>query len=120
MFFDLQASSFGLVKIDGKEYEKDLIIHVNGKISKRKKKKSNSFKSEYGHTPLSEKELGILEDEKPKVVYVGTGYNGALPITPKALEILKSYQTIILPTPEAIEKIDDEKRKFLAFIHVTC
>jgi hypothetical protein len=114
------AVSFGEIEVKGKKYEKDIVIHTDGKITKRKKKKSRDFKPTYGHTPLSEKELDILEEEKPNVVYVGTGYEAALPITPKALTILRNYETIILPTPEALRKIGTEKRKFLAFIHLTC
>jgi hypothetical protein len=116
----LKAPAFGIVKIGCETYEKDLIIHADGKISKRKKKKSKPFKAQYGHTPLSENELDILEEEKPQVVYVGTGYDGALPITPEAKEILDNYQTVILPTPEAIKKINEDKHKLVAFIHVTC
>ena len=53
-------ASFGSVKIFGRKYEEDIIIHVDGNITKRKKKKSRDLKPLYGHTPLSEKELGFL------------------------------------------------------------
>jgi len=112
--------SFGSVKLFGRKYEKDIIIHVDGKISKRKKKKSREFKPIYGHTPLSENELDFLSQEKPEVVYVGTGYEAALPITEKAQKILDKYETYELPTPEIIDKIENEKRKTAAVIHVTC
>jgi hypothetical protein len=108
------------VKIKGEKYEKDLVIHVNGEVTKRKKKKSKPLKSTYGHTPLSEMELDFLEEEKPEVVYVGTGYNAALPITPEALAILADYKTVILPTPEVLPKIEADKRRHIAIIHVTC
>ncbi len=113
-------SSFGLVKIGGVKYEEDLIVHVDGEVTKRKKKKSKDLKPLYGHTPLSERELDFLEQEKPDVVYVGTGYDAALPITDEAVKMLKSYETVILPTPMAVEKLKAEKRKFVALIHVTC
>jgi hypothetical protein len=74
------------------------------KSPNEKKKKSKDLKPSYGHTQLSEKELDILEEEKPDVVYVGTGYEAALPITPQALTILKNYETIILPTPRRSKK----------------
>jgi hypothetical protein len=116
----MEAVTFGLIKIKGEKYEKDIVIHANGKITKRKKKKSKDLKPAYGHTPLSEKELNILSDEKPEVVYVGTGYDAALPITPEALTILKNFETIITSTPNVLPKIEADKRKFVAFIHVTC
>ena len=116
----MKAVAFGSIKIKGEKYEKDIVIHADGKITKRKKKKSKDLKPAYGHTPLSEKELDILTEEKPDVVYIGTGYNAALPITPEALAILKNYETIINSTPEVLQKIDADKRRLVAFIHVTC
>lgn len=113
-------SKFGWIKVNGVKYEKDIIIHVDGSITKRQKKKSKDLKAAYGHTPLSEHELDFLSDEKPVVVYVGIGHQSALPITPEALSILKKYETVVLPTKEITEKIGHEKRKMVAFIHITC
>ena len=113
--------SFGSVKLFGKKYEKDVVLHVNGSVTKRKKKKSREFKPLYGgHTPLSEKELDFLEEEKPKVVYVGIGYDSALPITDDAKKTLSKYESVVMSTPEIVEKVRQEKRKLVAIIHVTC
>ena len=113
-------ASFGSAKIFGRIYKEDIIVHVDRSVTKRKKKKSRDLKPIYGHTPLSEKELGFLEEEKPKIVYVGTGYEAALPITEDARKILSEYETVVLPTPKIIEKIEHEKRNAVAIIHVTC
>ena len=113
-------SEFGCIKVNGDRYEKDIIIHSDGSITKREKKKSKDLKPDYGHTPLSERELEFLPQEQFDALYVGTGHAAALPITPRALEILKKYDAIILPTPEVIGKIEQETRKFVALIHVTC
>ena len=113
-------SEFGWVKVNGVKYEKDIILHVDGAVTKRKKKKSKDLKPLYGHTPLSEHELDFLSKEKPDVVYIGTGHQGALPITPEAMLILKKYEHVILPTQEITEKINQEHRKMVALIHVTC
>ncbi len=115
-----EAIGFGEVKLFGHKYDNDAIIHVNGKITKRKKKKSKELKSLYGHTPLSEKELDFLADEKPEVVYVGLGYDGALPVTEEAKKILSQYQVVMLKTPQVIEKLASEERDYVAIIHVTC
>jgi hypothetical protein len=117
----MMKSEFGWVKVNGVKYENDIILHADGTITKRKKKKSKDLKLDYGgHTPLSEHELYFLLKENPEVVYVGTGHQAALPITPEALSILKKYETIVLPTYELSKKISQEKRKMVAFIHVTC
>jgi len=113
-------AEFGWIEVNGVRYEKDIVIHADGTITKREKKKSKDLKPKYGHTPLSERELTFLENENPDVVYVGTGHQAALPITTEAQQILEKYETIVLPTPEAIERIDREHRKLAALIHVTC
>ncbi len=113
-------SEFGWIKINGVKYEKDIILHADGTVTKREKKKSKDLKPLYGHTPLSEHELDFLSKEKPNVVYVGTGHQAALPITPEAMLILKKYETVILPTQEIIEKISQDHRKMVALIHITC
>ena len=113
-------AEFGWLIIDGVKYQKDVIIHSNGKITKREKKKSKDLKSIYGHTPLSERELDFLSEEKFEVLYVGIGHEAALPITPEAKQILDKYNAVILPTPEVIGKIEKGQRKFVAIIHVTC
>jgi hypothetical protein len=116
----MMKSKFGWIKVNGNKYEKDIILHVDGTVTKREKKKSKDLKVTYGHTPLSERELDFLSQENPEVVYIGTGHQAALPITPEALSILKKYETVFLPTNEITEKIDHEDRKMVALIHVTC
>ena len=116
----MMESEFGWIKANGVKYEKDIILHADGTITKREKKKSKDLKATYGHTPLSERELDFLSQEKPEVVYIGTGHQAALPITPEAMSILKKYETVALPTQEITEKINHENRKMVALIHVTC
>lgn len=113
-------SRFGCIEIRGTVYEYDVVIHTDGSVSKRSKKKSKKMKDEYGHTPLSESELEFLKKEHPEVVYVGTGQFGAMPVTSPARKILEDYTTIICPTPDLIESIADERRRHSAIIHVTC
>ena len=114
-------SEFGWVEVNGVKYANDIIIHADGSVTKRKKKKSKDLKPIYGgHTPLSERELDFLSEEKPDVVYIGIGHQAALPITPEAIMMLKKYETVILPTKEITEKISQERRKMVALIHVTC
>jgi hypothetical protein len=116
----MMKSKFGWIKINGIKYEKDIILHTDGSVTKREKKKSKDLKSMYGHTPLSERELDFLSKENPQVVYVGIGHESALPITPEAMSILNKYENVILPTNKITEKIKSEDRKMVALIHVTC
>ena len=100
-------AKFGWIKVNGKKYEKDIVIHSDGSITKREKKKSKDLKPEYGHTPLSERELEFLKQEKFEALYIGAGHQAALPITQQAKEILDKYKAIVLPTPEVIDRIGE-------------
>jgi hypothetical protein len=113
-------TGFGWVRVGTTMYDHDIIIHADGEISKRKKKASKSLKWEYGHTPLSEHELGFLEGEKARRVFIGTGNSGALPLTPGALRLLEKYHAVVLPTPEVLPLIEAERGPFVAILHVTC
>lgn len=113
-------TGFGWVQIGDVTFDHDVVIHTDGTVTKRRKKRSRELKEQYGHTPLSEHELDILKEEKPGVVYIGTGQYGSLPITPEAKELLLDYHAIILPTPDLVATIGQEKGYYLAIIHVTC
>ena len=64
--------------------------------------------------------LTFLGLEHFDALYIGTGHNSALPITSDALKLLKKYEAVISSTPEIIGKLEQEQRKFVAIIHVTC
>jgi len=113
-------SEFGWIEIDQVRYEHDVIIHRDGSVTKRSKKKSKELKSTYGHTPLSDQELEVVKKEKPEIVYIGTGQYGDLPITPEAERELSRFETVIRPTPEILDMLKKERRSFFAIIHVTC
>ncbi len=113
-------SEFGWIEIDKVRYEHDVIIHRDGSVTKRSKKKSKELKSSYGHTPLSEFELDDVRKEKPGIVYIGTGQYGDLPITPEAEKELSRFETVIRPTPIILDMLKKERRSFVAIIHVTC
>jgi hypothetical protein len=113
-------TSFGWVQIGGEKFENDIVVHVNGTITKRRKKLSKDLKADYGHTPLSDRELDFLKKEEPEVVIVGTGQYGDLPVTPKAKKLLNRYEAVYLRTPEALESMSAEKRPYVAIVHVTC
>ncbi len=113
-------TGFGWIEVNGETYREDIVIHVDGKITYRDKSLSRHLRHLYGHTPLTKRELEFLEQEKPEIVYIGTGQYGALPITEDARKYLSKFKTIIKPTPEAIKDIEKENRKYTAILHVTC
>jgi len=113
-----QSFSFGSICIDGITFENDVVID-QGEIRKRKKKVSQKFRSDFGHTPLS------IEDEIPwkcRILVIGTGMNGALPVMDEVKKEAerRNIELIILSTTQAIEKLKSNPEKTNAILHVTC
>ena len=113
-------SQFGWASVGGKKFSKDIIIHVDRKITERQTELSAGYRGEYFHLPLSERELEFLDAEKPEVVIIGAGHKAMMTLTPRAKEIIERYDNIVLSTPRALEQINRENRRFVAIIHVTC
>ena len=108
--------SFGSITIDGKDYSKDIVIR-KGKIEKRKKKESKKFRSQFGHTPLSNFE-NIPWDCKKLII--GTGHNSALPVMKEVQKKAKKkgVELVLMSTPDAILRINEKGTNLI--LHLTC
>ncbi|PSH04119.1 MAG: hypothetical protein CXZ00_08695 [Acidobacteria bacterium] len=109
--------SFGRLRIDGTDYEYDVVID-RGKISRRKKKASKKYRESFGHTPLS------LEEDIPwkcRHLVIGTG-EGALPVMNEVKREAKrrKIELLVLPTEKAIEILNKLPEDTNAILHVTC
>jgi hypothetical protein len=109
--------SFGSLQIDGRTYEQDVVIE-RGEIRKRKKRPSQKFRDEFGHTPLS------IEEKIPwkcQRLVIGTGAYGRLPVMKevKAEAERRHVELVVVPTREALRLIERES-KTNAILHVTC
>jgi hypothetical protein len=110
---------FGIVEIDGKRYERDVMV-VHGRVERRHKRASRPLRDRYGHTPLS------LAEPIPwtcRRLIVGTGEDGALPITDDLIAEAerRGVELIAVPTPEAcrlLSRADPDDTA--AILHVTC
>jgi hypothetical protein len=110
--------SFGSVRVDGVIYDHDLIID-RGKIRKRKKAASRKFRDAYGHTPLSTAE--DLPWHCHRLV-IGTGAEGALPVTDQVRQQARRRQVdlVVLPTAEALGVLAGTIKDTNAVLHLTC
>ena len=110
--------SFGSLQIDGSTYEHDVVID-RGEISKRKKKVSKQYRDEFGHTPLSVEETIPW---KCRQLVIGTGAYGRLPVMQEVrLEAeRRKIKLLVLPTIEAIERLNQDPKDTNAILHVTC
>jgi len=111
--------SFGQIEIDGRRFDHDVVIE-KGRIRKRKKGPSKRYRGEYGHTPLTPDEAIPWSARQ---IIVGTGANGALPITDEFYREAadRRVEVVARPTAEACELLAKAGRKGVAAIlHVTC
>jgi hypothetical protein len=112
------AYSFGSVQVDGVIYDHDLIVD-RGKIRKRKKSRSRSFRDAYGHTPLS-----AAEDIpwRCRRLVIGTGAAGALPVMKQVRDEARrrGVDLVVMPTAQAISMLDEAGKDTNAVLHLTC
>jgi hypothetical protein len=110
--------SFGSIRVDGVTYDRDLIID-RGKIRKRKKAASGTFRGAYGHTPLS-----VAEDIpwRCRLLLAGTGADGALPVMQQVRDEARRRKVdlVVLPTAEAIGALAKAPADTNAILHLTC
>jgi hypothetical protein len=116
---DARLISFGLVEIDGRRFDRDVVVEA-GHVRRRKKKPSKAYRDRYGHTRLSPDEQ--IPWSAPRLI-VGTGANGQLPIMPELYEEAqrRGVEVVALPTEQACRLLSGtDRREAAAVIHVTC
>ena len=116
---DASLIRFGLVEIEGRSYDRDVVID-GGRVSKRVKKASKVYRAEYGHTPLSAAERLPWGGER---LIVGTGAYGSLPIMPEVYREAeeRGVEIVAVDTERAIELIRASRpRDVHAVLHITC
>lgn len=112
----IEACSFGSMRVDGKDYDRDLLILPGGVRPGWRRKEGHS---------LCLEDLSAVWAEKPEVLVVGRGQSGVMRIpdpVKKALE-QKGVRLVDAETPRAAilfnELVDSGKRVAGAF-HLTC
>lgn len=116
---DVEYPGFGVVVIDGERFEHDVVLE-SGRVRRRDKEPSRTYRFRFGHTPLSADE--DLPWSGPRLV-VGTGASGRLPVMTevRAEADLRGAELIVLPTPEACAVLRSEDAADVnAVLHVTC
>jgi hypothetical protein len=110
--------SFGSIKIGRVTYKHDVVID-RGDIVKRKKKRSQSFRKKFKHTPLSPREKIPW---KCKTLVVGTGNYEGLPVMKEVKREARrrNVKLVILSTRRAIKILSKNADRTNAVLHVTC
>jgi hypothetical protein len=116
----IDGTRFGSVCVGGETYEHDIVIRLNGKVKKRKKKLS---KAVHGTSHIvSVDEAEHIYDKGARRLIVGSGHYGALTLSDEAKRYFekKDCKVRVKPTPAAIAAWNDAKAGTIAMFHVTC
>lgn len=116
---DVDYPGFGTIVIDGKRYDRDMIVE-GGAVRPRRKGPSKARRGEFGHTPLTAAE--DLPWSSSKLV-IGTGYSGSLPIADDVWDEarVREVEIVAVPTAEACRMLRSEHAaEVAAVLHVTC
>ena len=117
---DIDGSEFGSITIAGRRIENDVMIRLDGAVSKRQKKLS---KAVYGTSHvISLAEAEVVFDKDAERLIIGAGHNGMVGLSDEAAEYFakRRVKVELARTPEAIERWNKAKGKVIALFHVTC
>jgi hypothetical protein len=121
MHQNINKTSFGSITIQGNKYEHDIIIRMNGKILKRKKKLSKRI---FGTSHIiSIDEAKYIFEKGARLLIIGSGQYGQVTLSEEAEKYFrkKECKVKIFPTPEALEQWNkQEKGAVIALFHLTC
>jgi hypothetical protein len=116
----IDKTKFGSITINGEELDHDLIICLDGKVKKRKKKLS---KQVFGTSHIvSVQEAEYVFEEGADSLIFGTGQSGMAGLSPEAADFFKKKgcQVKLLPTPKAIRAWNEAEGAVIGLFHITC
>ena len=108
------------LEVNGKKYDNDILIRLDGTIEKRKKKLSKEIFGTSHTISLAEAEY-VYEDGAEKLI-IGSGQSAMVKLSDEASEFFmqKKCKVDLLPTPEAIECWNKTKSQTIGLFHITC
>jgi hypothetical protein len=116
----IDETTFGSITIAGKVWDHDVLIRLDGRVEKRKKKLS---KAVYGtsHT-ISLDEAKHTYEKRAQRLFVGAGQYGLVNLSDEAAAYFerKECEVELLPTPEAIQAWNEAEGAVIGLFHVTC
>jgi hypothetical protein len=116
----IKGTGFGWIDIGDTHYDHDVIIHLDGSVTKRKKKLSSEV---YGtsHT-ISRAEAEFVYDQGAELLLVGTGQEGLVRLSEEAAAYFEGagVRVELLETPKVAERWNGLHGKVIALLHVTC
>lgn len=117
---EIDSTTFGSITVDGEAFQHDVIIRLNGKVKKRKKKLS---KAVYGtsHVISLAEAKHVYETGAVRFI-LGAGQNGMVKLSEEADDYFrrKNCEVVLLSTDQAAQAWNEAKGAVIALFHVTC
>ena len=117
---EIDATQFGSITIEGKTFQHDVIIRMNGEVKKRKKKLSKAV-SGSSHT-VSLEEAQYVYEKGAEQIIIGCGQYGIVKLSDEAMDFFKKKKCKVelQPTPKAIKIWNNATKNVIGLFHVTC
>ena len=111
----IDSYRFGLITVNGKEYDSDVIIFPDRVISDWWKKR--------GHE-LCLEDIAEAVKESPQVLVVGTGTSNLMKVLPEVRRMVEpqGIKLIVEPTDRACDTYNQlcHSQRVVAALHITC
>ena len=117
---NLTDTGFGWIDIEGERISHDILIRLDGEVSKRKKKLSKEL---YGTSHIiSQAEAEYVYQEDADGLLIGGGQFGRVSLSPEAEAFFKEKNcpVTIQPTPTALKTWNRSREKLIGLSHITC
>ena len=116
----IEGTRFGSITIAGAKLEHDVIIRLDGRVKKRKKKLS---KAVYGtsHIISLDEAKHVYQPGADRLI-IGSGQSGRVKLSTEAADFFeqKNCRVKLLPTPKAIQSWNEVKGAVIGLFHITC
>lgn len=116
----IDDTRFGSITIGGEEIKHDVLIRLDGRVKKRKKKLS---KAKYGtsHILSLEEAKYIYEDGAEQLIF-GSGQYGKAKLSDEAADYFKRKACLVelSSTPKAVNTWNKSQGVIIGLFHVTC
>ena len=116
----INSTSFGTITIQDEKYPHDVLIRLDGKVRKRKKKLSKEL---YGTShKLSLAEAQHIYEQGAEKLLIGSGMFDRVHLSEEAAAFFneKESAVVLAATPKARKLWNAEEGKIIGLFHVTC
>lgn len=116
----INSTSFGSITIEGVKYSHDVLIRLDGEVSKRKKKLSKEL---YGTShKISLAEAQHIYEEGAETLLIGSGMFNRVHFSEEAETFFKEkgVEVVLAATSKAIKLLNKIEGKNIGLFHVTC